>query len=149
VLIRLAGSDDIDTIADVFLASREGLTFLPRLHTDTETRHWIRTEMVPQHEVWVADEEGEVVGFAALSDDLLGHLYVRPEAQGRGVGTALLGLVKAERPAGFRFWVFQRNDGARRFYERHGCAVVQLTDGRDNEEREPDALYVWQATGIR
>jgi GNAT superfamily N-acetyltransferase len=149
VLIRLAGSDDSDTIAEVFLASRAGLTFLPRLHTDTETRRWIRTEMVPQHEVWVAEDEGEIVGFAALHGDLLGHLYVRPDAQGRGVGTALLGLVKAERPSGFRFWVFQRNEGARRFYERHGCHVVELTDGRDNEEQEPDALYVWQATRIR
>jgi GNAT superfamily N-acetyltransferase len=148
VLIRLAGSDDIDAIADVFVASFAGLTFLPRLHTETETRRWIRTEMVPRHEVWVAEEEGEIVGFAALSGDLLGHLYVRPDAQGRGVGTALLGLVKAERASGFRLWTFQRNEGARRFYERNGCRVVQLTDGRGNEEQEPDALYVWQATGI-
>jgi GNAT superfamily N-acetyltransferase len=149
VLIRLAGSDDIDAIADVFVASFAGLTFLPRLHTETETRRWIRTEMVPRHEVWVAEVEGEIVGFAALSGDLLGHLYVHPDAQGRGVGTALLGLVKAERPSGFRLWTFQRNEGARRFYERHGCALVQLTDGSGNEEQEPDALYVWQATEIR
>jgi GNAT superfamily N-acetyltransferase len=149
VLIRLAGSDDVDAIADVFVASFAGLTFLPRLHTETDTRRWIRTEMFPRHEVWVAEEEGEIVGFAALSGDLLGHLYVHPDAQGRGVGTALLGLVKAERPSGFRLWTFQRNEGARRFYERHGCALVQLTDGSGNEEQEPDALYVWQATEIR
>jgi GNAT superfamily N-acetyltransferase len=147
VPIRLAGSDDIDTIADVFLASFAGLTFLPRLHTDTETRRWIRTEMVPRHEVWVAEQEGEVVGFAALSGDLLGHLYVHPDAQRRGVGTALLGLVKAKRPNGFRLWTFQRNEGARRFYERNGCQVAELTDGRGNEEQEPDALYEWVGAG--
>jgi GNAT superfamily N-acetyltransferase len=149
VLIRLAETDDIDSIAEVFLASFADLTFLPRLHTDTETRRWIRAEMVPRHEVWVAEEDGAIVGFAALSGDLLGHLYVHPDAQNRGVGTALLGLVKAERPSGFRLWTFQRNDGARRFYERHGCKVVELTDGRGNEEQEPDALYAWRKIEIR
>jgi GNAT superfamily N-acetyltransferase len=146
-VIRPAASNDIDTIADVFVASFGGLTFLPKLHADEETRRWIREEMVPGHQVWVAEEGGRVVGFAALHDDLLGHLYVHPEAQSRGIGTALLGLVKAERPSGFRLWTFQRNVGARRFYERNGCRVVRLTDGRDNEEQEPDVLYEWAGAG--
>ena len=51
---------------------------------------------------------------------------------------------KELRPAGFRLWVFQRNDGARRFYERHGLTLVELTDGAGNEEREPDARYDWR-----
>ena len=50
---------------------------------------------------------------------------------------------RERRPAGFRLWVFQANTGARRFYERDGCTLVKLTDGADNEEREPDALYEW------
>ena len=145
--IRLAGTHDIDTIADVFVASFAGLTFLPKLHTDADTRRWIREEMVPRHEVWVAELEGEIVGFAALSGDLLSHLYVHPAAQRRGVGTALLGLVKAERPNGFRLWTFQRNEAARRFYERNGCQIVQLTDGSGNEEKEPDVLYEWVGAG--
>jgi len=39
--------------------------------------------------------------------------------------------------------VFQKNTGAIRFYERHGFRLVKLTDGADNVEREPDALYYW------
>jgi GNAT superfamily N-acetyltransferase len=146
-VIRLATSRDIDTIAEVFVESFARLTFLPKLHTDAETRRWIREEMVPRHDVWVAEEDGRVIGFAALADDLLGHLYVHPDAQNRGVGTALLGVVKAERPSGFRLWTFQRNEGARRFYERHGLRAVKLTDGSGNEEKEPDVLYEWVAAG--
>ena len=142
--VRLAETHDIDTIADVFVTSFRGLTFLPTLHTDDETRAWIGEVMVPGHEVWVAEVDGRVVGLAAIDGDLLGHLYVHPAAQGRGIGTALLEVVKRERPDGFRFWVFQQNTGARRFYERHGCRVVELTDGSGNEEREPDALYAWR-----
>ena len=141
--VRLARTGESDTIADVFVASFRGLTFLPIIHTDDEIRAWIRDQMVPGHKVWVAEIESEIVGFAALSGELLGHLYVHPEAQNRGVGTALLGIIKRQRPGGFRFWVFQRNEGARRFYERHGCTLIELTDGAGNEEKEPDALYEW------
>lgn len=141
--MRQARIREVDTIAGIFVPSFRGLTFLPTLHTDDEIRDWIRGEMCPRHDVWVAEVEGRVVGFAALSGGLLGHLYVHPEAQSRGVGTGLLDVVKRELPGGFRLWVFQRNEGARRFYERHGCRIVELTDGSGNEEREPDALYEW------
>jgi len=43
--------------------------------------------------------------------------------------------------AAVSFWVFQRNLAARRFYERHGSRLIEMTDGALNEEREPDALY--------
>ena len=143
MLVRLARTRDIDMIADVFIASFRGLTFLPNLHTDQEIRNWIRDEMFPSHEVWVAEARGSVVGYAALSGDLLGHLYVHPTEQNRGIGTALLDITKRGRPDGFRLWVFQKNEGARRFYERHDCRLVELTDGSGNEEKEPDALYEW------
>src|SRR5262249_31338230 len=120
MLVRPSREHDIDTIAEVFVASFGGLTFLPTLHTDGQTRAWFRTVMVRSHDVWIAETEHRVVGFVALKDDLVGHLYVHPDAQNRGVGTALLDRAKLERTIGFRLWTFQRNEGARRFYERHG-----------------------------
>jgi len=143
-MIRRATADDADVIADVFTPSFRGLTFLPSLHAGEQDRAWIRSIVLPRHEVWVAEENGRVVGFTALSQDVLDHMYVHPDEQGRGVGTALLDLATRRRPEGFRLWVFQRNEGARRFYERHGCRLVELTDGSGNEEREPDALYEWR-----
>ncbi|HET7923886.1 MAG TPA: hypothetical protein VFL30_03255, partial [Rhodanobacteraceae bacterium] len=58
--------------------------------------------------------------------------------------SALLATAKERRPHGFTLWVFQQNGRARRFYERHGLRCVELTDGRQNEERMPDALYEWR-----
>ena len=40
-------------------------------------------------------------------------------------------------------WTFLRNAPARRFYEARGFALVEQTDGARNEEREPDARYLW------
>ena len=146
--VRLAQTYDSDTIAEVFIASFRGLTFLPIIHTDDQIRAWICDQMLPAHEVWVAEEAGCIRAFAALSGDLLGHLYVRPEDQSRGIGTALFDVVRRERPNGLTFWVFQRNEGARRFYERHGCFLVELTNGSGNEEKEPDALYEWRPNAL-
>jgi GNAT superfamily N-acetyltransferase len=120
------------------------MDFVPKLHTDDETRAWIRDVVLPGYDVVVAEVDGRLAGFAALEEDLLGHLYVHPSLQRRGVGDALLARAKELRPGGFRLWVFQRNTGARRFYERHRLRLVELTDGAGNEEREPDALYEWR-----
>lgn len=119
------------------------MTYLPHLHSEEETRGFIQNVVLTQRETWVAEQDGRIVGFAALSEGFLDHLYVDPAAQNRGIGSALLEVAKQRRPRGFRLWLFQKNDGARRFYERHGLTLVRLTDGRDNEEREPDALYEW------
>jgi GNAT superfamily N-acetyltransferase len=146
-MLRRAGAEDAEAVADVFVASFAGLTFLPALHTEAERREWIASTMLPGHEVWVAESHGRIVGFAALGEALLGHLYVHPSAQGRGLGGRLLAKAKERRPRGFDLWVFQANEGARRFYERHGLECVELTDGAGNEERTPDARYAWRPSG--
>jgi GNAT superfamily N-acetyltransferase len=144
VEVRLAGPDDADAVAEVFIASFETLTFLPMLHTHEQTRAFIRGVVFEKDEVWVAEDGGRILGMAALSDEMLDQFYVHPDAQGRGAGSALLDKAKERRPGGFTFWVFQQNEDARRFYERRGCRLVRLTDGSGNEEKTPDALYEWK-----
>jgi GNAT superfamily N-acetyltransferase len=144
VVLRSATPIDSPEVAELFLAAHaDSMGYLPKLHTDDETRGWIRDVVLGGHEVVVAELHGRVAGFAALDADLLGHLYVHPDLQRRGIGDGLLARVKELRPDGFRLWVFQRNTGARRFYEDRGLRLVELTDGAGNEEREPDALYEW------
>ncbi|MGZ4152919.1 MAG: N-acetyltransferase family protein [Actinomycetota bacterium] len=148
VRLRQATPEDAGEIAEVFIASFGSLTFVPRLHTDDEHRAFIANVVLRQQDVMVAEDEAGIAGFVAMAHgDLVEHLYVRPERQRRGVGTALLDEAKARMPAGFRLWVFQRNEPARRFYEANGLAVVELTDGSGNDEKTPDALYGWTGGG--
>ena len=98
--------------------------------------------LVATTEVWVAEEGERVAGFVSLDGDLLGHIFAHPH--GLGAGSALLEKAKERRPGGFHLWVFQRNEGARRFYERHGLRLAELTDGAGNEQRLPDARYEWR-----
>jgi len=118
------------------------MTYLPPIPHDVRPKlgGWI----VARHETWVIEDRGRVMGFAGLSNGWLDHLYVDPSCQGRGFGTKLLERVKELQPEGLGLWVFQKNVGARRLYERHDFRLEKVTDGSGNMEREPDALYVWQ-----
>jgi putative acetyltransferase len=145
-MIRRATLEDADTLAEVFRSSYRTLTFLPILHTPEEDRAHFR-KVIHDQDVWVADEDGEIAGLIALEGDSGTFFYVSPEAQGRGIGTALFDHVCRERPDGFEFWVFQANEKARRFYEKRGCVPVRFTEGEGNEEKEPDVLYRWTSSG--
>ncbi len=75
----------------------------------------------------VADEAGEVVGFAELEDD--GHLdmlYCRADAVGRGVGSLLYEAVEERaRGRGLGRISTEASITARPFFVRHGFAVLR------------------------
>jgi ribosomal protein S18 acetylase RimI-like enzyme len=144
-MIRRARLEDVDAIAAVFRRSFATLDFLPALHTPDGDRAFL-ARMLAEQDVWVA-ADGRILGFLALDGDLGTLFYVDPDEHDRGIGSALFAEAQRVRPAGFRFWVFQQNEKARRFYEKRGCTVVELTDGSRNEERLPDALYQWLPAG--
>ncbi len=145
VTIREAGPADCDACAAIHIQARRRMSYLPQdLHSDAETRDWTRDVVFATQQVLVAeDDAGVIQGYLAQQDDWVMHLYVHPREQSQGIGSALLEAAKARRPGGLRLWVFQPNTDAIRFYARQGFKVECKTDGRDNEERVPDALMVW------
>jgi GNAT superfamily N-acetyltransferase len=144
IRIRQCSPTDAPAVADVFLTARARcLPWLPKVHADADVRAWIAKVLVHRPQTWVAELADRVIGFAALGDDHLDHLYVHPDFHHGGVGTALLQHVIFHRPNGLKLWVFQQNAQARRFYEHHGFVLLHQTDGAANEERTPDALYGW------
>jgi ribosomal protein S18 acetylase RimI-like enzyme len=143
--VRRARHEDASVLATIHTAARlEAMPHLPQLHSEAATEKWFRDVVLLRDEVHVAEEDAQVVAFVALGPDTVEQLYVLPGHQGRGIGSSLLELAKRRRPDGFRLYVFQRNVGARRFYERHGLRLATLGDGSGNEEGEPDAVYEWR-----
>ena len=121
---------------------RTSLTYLPELHTAAEDLDFFRDQLFPNNDIWLVEDDGVVLGYAAHRPGWLNHLYVHPDHQGRGVGAALVRQAMADDDH-LQLWAFQKNDRARGFYERRGFVLERLTDGEHNEEHEPDALYVW------
>jgi GNAT superfamily N-acetyltransferase len=86
---------------------------------------------------------GERVGFVVVKrvgDALsLDHLYLKPGAQSRGVGSAVLAQVIAEAEAAglpLRVGALRESD-SNRFYARHGFSLVEQTE-YDNHYVRPN-----------
>jgi ribosomal protein S18 acetylase RimI-like enzyme len=143
--IREARPEDATAVAHVHVTSREAtMPYLPpRRRTDAEVTAWVRDIVLPGSAVWVAEEDGAVVGYAAVQDGVLDALYLLPQARRRGIGTALLARAKAHSPTGLTLFAFQRNTDARAFYEHHGFTLVDTNDGSRNMEHEPDLSMRW------
>ncbi|MFD8203765.1 GNAT family N-acetyltransferase [Streptomyces sp. NPDC059701] len=143
-VVRRAADSDAAAVADVWLRSfAAALPGVRRAHSDDRVRSWFREVVVPEQETWVATVDDSVVAMMVLDGEELDQLYLDPPWRGRGIGDRLVDLAKRRRPAGLVLWTFQVNGSARRFYERHGFVAAECTDGRRNEEREPDVRYVW------
>jgi putative acetyltransferase len=142
--IRRAVLADMPAVAVLHrFTVKTSLSFLPDLHTPEEDQVYFRDHLFPANDVWVAEENGEVVGYTARGDGWLNQLYVHPDHQGEGIGDALLAEAMTGVDA-LQLWAFQQNDRARRFYEKRGFVLAELTDGAGNEERTPDARYAWK-----
>jgi len=146
--IRRATAADAGVVADVWWRSRvASVPAIPLpVHTQAEVHSWIAGTVGGDGELWVAShpDEGPVAMLLVVHLDV-DQLYVDPAFVGQGIGSRLLDVAKQRRPEGLELWTFQANDGARRFYERHGFEAVAMTDG-DNEEGAPDVLYRWAPT---
>ena len=131
-------------MAEVFLGAFHATYDFPLAHTDDECRGWIRDDLIPTKETWVAVADDRVVAMLVVAPGWIEQLYVDPAQHRRGIGSRLVDLAKERSPQGLTLWTFQVNDRARRFYERHGFVAVELTDGSGNEERQPDVRYEWK-----
>jgi putative acetyltransferase len=149
VVLRRPDPARLDEEADAAMAvhrttTQATLPGLPHPHTEEEDRAWMRGHFA-RCSVWLAVDRDRIVGVATRDGRWVRQLYVAPDRTGQGIGQRLLDALLAEAVAdsipGVELWTFQRNAGARRFYERNGFAAVEFTDGAGNEEREPDVRY--------
>ena len=163
ITIRLATTDDAPALARIsneihamhvagrpsdFKAAGNGEVF-----TADRMRSLIGT---PGHFVWVADSGSDVAGFAhaVLSDEPdmpwrsavrvleLKAMGVTAAHRGGGLGVQLLdavyGAARAHGAREIRLTVWGFNDGARRFYRRHGFVLRNEQLGRTVERDDAD-----------
>jgi len=148
ITIRPAVRDDAAAIADVHLRSRAAtMPYLPpQRRTRDEVVRWVREVRLRESRVLVAERDGHVVGYAAVTGDVLDDLYLLPDQRRLGIGSRLLQAVREAHPDGVTLHVFQANTQARAFYAWHGFREVARGDGSDNMEHLPDLTLRWTPT---
>lgn len=119
VIIRRYQASDEESVVDLW--SRAAKLAHPFIEGEGEgdRARKLREVYLVMADNWVAEVSGAVVGLLGLLEAEIGGLFVAPEAQGRGVGRALVehaaalhGEVTVE--------VFANNSRARRFYDLMG-----------------------------
>jgi putative acetyltransferase len=144
VVLRKANKADTPQIALVHRSAvKTAMPWLPKLHTPAEDVAFFRDVVLVECDIWVVEAEG-VVGFSAFKAGWVDHLYISPGFQGRGLGRALLAKTMEANDT-LQLWTFQKNTTARGFYAAQGFVERRETDGRDNEEKEPDILLAWSS----
>jgi ribosomal protein S18 acetylase RimI-like enzyme len=99
-------------------------------------------------EILVAEERGEVQGFAAYTKDELTWLYVDPRCYRRGIGRHLVRAVIKASPNPLSLDVLVGNEAALSLYRSEGFSIIKQVSGRlAGNESFPAAAYVLRFNG--
>jgi putative acetyltransferase len=79
---------------------------------------------LPNTDTWVAEIDGEVVGFIALMGNEVGAIFLQPACHGKGVGKALMDKAR-ELHGNLEVEVFKENTIGRKFYSRYGFSHLE------------------------
>ncbi len=111
-MIRKYEEKDIEAVLDAWYeASLIAHSFMDAAFFEQE-RENVRTIYMPRANTWVYEKDEKVVGFISMVRNEVGGIFVHPEVQGQGIGTALMDKAR-------------ENHKTRRFYERYGFVGVK------------------------
>lgn len=143
----LRGATDADSTAIAHLWQSAWASANPCITRLEPLEHWlarVHAEFnTPNNTLVYQADNGEIVAFMVVNtiDDYLHQLFVHPHAQRMGLGSKLIVHICALCPSGWSLHVATSNDGARRFYARHGLA--EGTVSRNPVTGRERVRYAW------
>ena len=132
-MIRRFETRDLDEVMALWLhANIESHSFI-------EADYWKKNydmvrKLIPEAEVFVAEENEEILGFIGLTDTYIAGIFVKETEQSKGIGTELLRTVMKLKDQ-LNLNVYKKNMRAVVFYQNRGFKIVnQKTDENTSEE---------------
>lgn len=130
--IRRAVPEDANTLSSLFDTAVRAVSDADYSVEEREAwRSSVSTETMregledPDPITFVAEQEGVALGFATLDGSIVRSVYVRPDAQGGGIGSALLSRLEREaRRQGVKVLSLSASLNAVPFYEAQGYEPV-------------------------
>lgn len=122
--IRQYNTSDLEAV----LSSWEAATRLahPFMTDDflAQERKNVGEIYMPNTDTWVAELDGNVVGFVALMGNEIGAIFLLPNYHGKGIGKALMDKAN-ELHSSLEVEVFKANAIGRKFYSRYGFEFLE------------------------
>jgi GNAT superfamily N-acetyltransferase len=134
----------LDELIPMWRASFEHGVGVVDPHPIEAQRDYFLREILPNSDVRVAVADDRLVGFVAATPESIPALYVHVDHLGQGIGTSLLDWAKAQSAGRLWLYTFERNVGARTFYESHGFVITER--GFEQDWQLADLRYEWSAT---
>ena len=137
-MIRLFEFQDLDQIMEIWL---EGNL---QAHGFIGEEHWRRNyepvkSVLPNAEVYVDEEAGEIRGFIGMDADYVAGLFVKDAYRGRGIGRRLIEAVRGRKRLSLH--VYEKNNGAEAFYRAQGFKIKQAMTEKETGESEYLMVY--------
>ncbi|MBO6768045.1 MAG: GNAT family N-acetyltransferase [Erythrobacter sp.] len=149
VNVELAKEEYLPSIARMWRASitSTGIRY-EKEDSETDLLAKLREHWPDRWDLRVVRADNRIIAFLAcdVRANVLAQIFVAPERQREGIGTALLQLAKELMPDRIALWTDSRNRRARNFYEHEGFRLLR-------EVKHPSAAhfrahYEW-CSGVR
>lgn len=117
-----------------------------KAHHFIDQSYWIskKTEMeekyLPLSQTYVCEDEGKIVGFISMVNDLLAALFIEETYQSKGYGYQMVEYVKQDRDT-IKLKVFEKNELAYHFYLKQRFVVDQVLIDQETNESEYDMIW--------
>ena len=123
-MIRKYTQSEIPKLLEIW----ESAALIAHPFLSTEFHEMVKEAMknmyLPNSDTWVHEEKGIITGFVSMAKNEIGGLFVNPNQQAKGIGTALVNHMSQFHET-LEVEVFEENKIGKPFYEKHGFKVIK------------------------
>ena len=140
IKIRKLKNEEISTIVELWYeTSIEAHYFISKEYWKANKAE-MKEKYIPNSETYVAEKDKNIAGFISLMDNYLAAIFVKPQEQGKKIGTTLLNYVKDLKKK-LQLKVYSKNIKSFEFYKTNGFSVQ--SESVDESTGEKELLMEW------
>ncbi|STO77708.1 GNAT family N-acetyltransferase [Grimontia hollisae] len=134
-----------DQTVSMWRTSKESALGIPESHDFDQHRYYLNRILAATNHIYLAIEKRteRVLAMIAFDDRFISQLYVDPNYQHQGIGSALVDLAKETTRQDLHVYTSEINQTARTFWQKHGFIEKEARQ-HCHEEGLLDILYEWQ-----
>lgn len=122
-MIRPYQDHDLASVINIWYEAAKIAHSFISLQTLTIQKDEIINIYIPKAQIWVIQENKDVIGFIALLNNMIGGLFISPIYQSQGYGTQLIKYAKSLH-SNLLVEVYQENYQAQKFYQKCGFILI-------------------------